>query len=143
LRERVEADQLPDLLVTHEHPRAPGRLFGSAVIRVDDAAGHARRVEKAVVGALASLGVRPCPHVERPVISVQDRRIGLLAGHDWFAIDVNGPPSTGTTSVQRETGGQLSLGDVRRALAESFSRAHARANLEVEPEWLGRPARSC
>jgi hypothetical protein len=141
LRERVAADQLPDLLVTLEHPRRVGRLLGSAIMRVDDAAGHARRVEEAVAGALAGLGVRPHPRVQRPVISVQGRRIGMLGGRDWFAIDVNGPARAGTTSVQRETDGHVSLEDVRRALAASFSRAHARHGVEVAPEWLGRPAR--
>jgi hypothetical protein len=100
LRKRVAADQLPDLLVTLEHP-----------------------------------------HVDRPAIWARDHRIGLLAGHDRFAIGVDHPASSGTTSVRWETGRRVTLRNVRRALTDSISRAHARASLEVAPEWLGHPAR--
>jgi hypothetical protein len=139
LRERVAADELPDLLVTLEHPRAHGRLLGCVIMRDDDGAGSAQRVEEGVVGALADLGVGD-PRVERAAIWVRDRRIGLLAGHDRFAIGVDHPPRSRTTSVQRETGRHVSLRDIRRALTRGFARAHARESLEVAPEWLGRPA---
>ena len=139
LRERVAADQLPDLLVTLEHPHLHGRLFGCAILRDADA-DHAQRVAEAVVAALAALGV-PRPHVELAAIWVRDRRIGSLAGHGRFEIGVDDLPSSGTTSVRREAGGQVGLGDIRRALTHSFARAHARESLEVAPEWLGHPAR--
>jgi hypothetical protein len=136
LHERVAADQLPDLLVTLEHPHLQGRLFGCAILRDADAC-HAQRVEEAVVDALAELGVRPHPHVQLAAIWVRDRRIGSLAGHGRFAIGLDDPPSSGTTSVRQEAGRPVSLRDVRRALTHSFSRAHARESLDVAPEWLG------
>jgi hypothetical protein len=141
LRARVTADQLPDLLVTLDHPHAPGRLLGYVIMRVDDAAGSAQRLGEAVAAALADLGVRPHPQVDRRDIWVRDRRIGSLAGHDGFAIGVNLPSGAGITSVRRETGGQVGLRDVCRALARSFSRAHARDGVEVAPEWLGQRSR--
>jgi hypothetical protein len=140
LRERVAVDQLPDLLVTFEHPRAHGRLHGCVILQ-DDEGGAALRVGQGVLDGLAELGVRPHPHVDRAAICVQDRRIGLLPGLDRFAIGVEHPPSGGTTSVRREAGRHLSLRDVRRTLTENLARAHARASLEVAPEWLGQPAR--
>jgi hypothetical protein len=139
LRERVAADQLPDLLVTLEHPHLHGRLFGCAILRDADA-DHAQHVAEAVVDALAELGV-PHPHVELAAIWVRDRRIGALAGHGRFEIGVDDLPSSGTTSVRREAGPNVSLRDIRRALTDSFSRARARETTDVAPEWLGQPAR--
>jgi hypothetical protein len=140
LRERVAVGQLPDMLVTLEHPGAEGRLVGYVIVDVEDPVPAARRVEDGVLGALAALGVRPHPRLEHSAIWVRDCRIGLLAGGDRFAIDVD-PPATGRhTSVRREAGPHVGLHDVRRALMDSLSRAHVREGLEVAPEWLGRPA---
>jgi hypothetical protein len=140
LRERVAADHLPDLLVTLEHPHAEGRLLGYVIMR-DDASDDAPRVQEAVVSALAELGVQPQPKVDSTAIWVRDRKIGSLAGHDRFAIGVDHPLPTGTTTVRREAGRAVSLRDVRRTLTRNLARAHAREGLEVAPEWLGQPAR--
>jgi hypothetical protein len=139
LRERVSARQLPDLLVTLEHPREHGRLLGCVIMQDDDPR-DGKRVDEAVVGALAELGVRPHPRVERAAIWVRDRRIGVLARDDRFAIGVDHARGTRTTSVRHEAGLHVSLHDVRRALTASFARALARASLDVAPEWLGQPA---
>jgi lipoyl(octanoyl) transferase len=200
LRERVQAGELPDLLLCLEHPpvytlgrrsdpadlplgeafyraqgidvvrtdrggkltyHGPGQLVGYPIMRVGDVLAYLRRMEEAIVAALAEEGVAAGPREGLTGVWVEDRKIASIGVHvsrgvttHGFAINVDndlqpfewvvpcGLAGVQMTSVGRETGRPDRLGCFRRRMAFRFAEAFGRRQRLVTPERLGEGARA-
>ena len=121
----------------------PGQLVGYPVMRVDDVVGHVRRMEKAIIAALATEGIQARSRAgEGPDYTgvwVGDRKIGSIGVHvrrgisthglavnvdmdmePWGWIVPCGLPAT-MTSVAAETGRAPDLACLREALATAWA----------------------
>jgi lipoyl(octanoyl) transferase len=146
---------------------APGQLVGYAIMRVEDVATHLRRMESAIVEALAREGLlgrsRCAEGPDYTGVWVGERKIASIGVHvsrgvstHGFAVNVEndlapfswvvacGLPDVSMTSIATELAathsGQesaVTLEDLRERVAASFSRAHALRAVHVMPERLG------
>jgi lipoate-protein ligase B len=194
LRARVQAGELPGLLLCLEHPpvytlgrrsdpadlpmgeawyraqgidvvqtdrggkltyHGPGQLVGYPIMRIEDVVAYLRRMEDAIVGALAEEGIEAGPREGLTGVWVEDRKIGSIGVHvsrgvttHGFAINVDndlqpfewvvpcGLEGVRMTSVTKETGAGEHLDCFRRRMALAFCEAFGRRQRLVTPERL-------
>src|SRR4051794_22126169 len=137
----------------------PGQLVGYPIMRVEDVLVYLRRMERAIVAALAEAGIearsREAEGKDYTGVWVQDRKIASIGVHlsrgvsaHGFAVNVTndlapftwvvacGLPSVRMTSVAEE-GGSDGLACLRRRMAFAFCRAFGRRQRLVTPRRLG------
>jgi lipoyl(octanoyl) transferase len=143
----------------------PGQLVGYPIMAVEDVIAHVRAMERAIVAALAEIGV--AAHA-RPqdgpnytgVWTDGERKIASIGVHvsrgigtHGFAVNVDddlepfswvvacGLPDVRMTSIALETGSAgESVGCFRRRMAHAFCQTHGRRQRIVTPRRLGIPA---
>ncbi len=140
----------------------PGQLVGYPIMHTSDIGSYLRTMEVAIISALAAEGIRArsrCAEgADYTGVWVEDRKIASIGVHvsrgittHGFAINVDidldpfswviacGLPDVVMTSVAQElAGGEAVEADrFRAAVAEHFSRAHARELRIVSPARLG------
>jgi lipoyl(octanoyl) transferase len=140
----------------------PGQLVGYPIVRVDDVVAHVRRLEHAVVAALAESGVRARTRADEGAdytgVWVQDRKIASIGVHvqrgvstHGFAVNVEndlqpfewvvpcGLEGVRMTSVIRERGDSEpgAMPAFRALVAQCFAAAFDRAARTVTPGELG------
>jgi lipoyl(octanoyl) transferase len=143
----------------------PGQLVGYPIMRIQNTHVHLRRIEEAIVSALAGEGIRARSRcAEGPDYTgvwVEDRKIASIGVHvargvstHGFAVNVDndlapfswviacGLPGTQMTSVAEELGARHRDGveSFRRHVAEHFCDAHSVRPKLVPAEALGLPA---
>ena len=143
----------------------PGQLVGYPIMRIDSTHLHLRRIEEAIVAALARDGIRARSRcAEGPDYTgvwVEDRKIASIGVHvargvttHGFAVNLDndlapfswviacGLPGAQMTSVEQELNGPPEGGGegFRRRITESFCDAHARHARLISPVALGLPA---
>ena len=139
----------------------PGQLVGYPIVRVDDVVAHVRRLEHAVVAALAESGVpartRADEGADYTGVWVEDRKIASIGVHvqrgvstHGFAVNVEndlqpfewvvpcGLEGVRMTSVIRERGDAEpgAMPAFRALMAQCFAAAFDRAARTVAPEEL-------
>jgi lipoate-protein ligase B len=138
----------------------PGQLVGYPIMRIEDVVAYLRRMEAAIVGALAEEGVDAGPREGLTGVWVQDRKIASIGVHvsrgvttHGFAVNVDndlqpfewvvacGLPGVRMTSVCAETGQADRLGCFRRRMAHRFAEAFGLRQRLVTPERLREPLR--
>jgi lipoyl(octanoyl) transferase len=197
LRARVQAGELPGLLLCLEHPpvytlgrrsdpgdlpmgedwyrsqgidvvqtdrggkltyHGPGQLVGYPIMPISDVLAYLRRMEDAIVGALAEEGVEAGPREGLTGVWVQDRKIASIGVHvsrgvttHGFAVNVDndlqpfewvvacGLPGVRMTSVCAETGRGERLACFRKRMAHRFAEAFGLRQRLVTPERLREP----
>jgi lipoyl(octanoyl) transferase len=130
----------------------PGQLVGYPIMRVSDIGAHLRKMETAIVAALAEYGIRARSRCEEGIdytgVWVQDRKIASIGVHvsrgvstHGFAVNVCndlapftwivpcGLPDVTMTSVAQELGHEPSggLDTFAERMAQHFAAAHDRA----------------
>ncbi len=138
----------------------PGQLVGYPIMGVTDVVAHLRRIEDAIVAAIAEEGIaarsRPQDGPDYTGVWVEDRKIASLGVHvsrgvstHGFAVNVDndlepftwvvacGLPDVAMTSIAAELGGGASIERFRARVAASFCRAHGRRGRRVEAADLG------
>jgi lipoyl(octanoyl) transferase len=143
----------------------PGQLVGYPIMRIDSTHVHLRRMEDAIINALAGEGIhartRCAEGPDYTGVWVGDRKIASIGVHvargvttHGFAVNVDndlapfswviacGLPGTQMTSVAEElaAGDPGSAESFRLNIAGHFSDAHSRRANVVSPEALGLPA---
>jgi lipoyl(octanoyl) transferase len=194
LRARVQAGELPGLLLCLEHPpvytlgrrsdpgdlpmgedwyrsqgidvvrtdrggkltyHGPGQLVGYPIMPISDVLAYLRRMEDAIVGALAEEGIEAGPREGLTGVWVQDRKIASIGVHvsrgvttHGFAVNVDndlqpfewvvacGLPGVRMTSVCAETGQGDRLACFRKRMAHRFAEAFGLRQRLVTPERL-------
>ena len=134
----------------------PGQLVGYPIMHIDDVLVYVRTMERAIVAALADLGIDGHARRGRDLtgVWVQDRKIASIGVHiargvttHGFAVNVDndlepfdwvvpcGLSGVRMTSVRAETGRAASFEDFRDRMAERFCEAYERAagELELDP----------
>ncbi|MGA9284068.1 MAG: lipoyl(octanoyl) transferase LipB [Solirubrobacteraceae bacterium] len=137
----------------------PGQLVGYPIMRVIDIGVHLRKMEAAIVAALAEYGVEARSRCEEGIdytgVWVEDRKIASIGVHvskgistHGFAVNVTndlepfswivpcGLPDVRMTSLERELGHAPDAGFDTFAdhVADCFCEAHGRRKLTVAPE---------
>ncbi len=140
----------------------PGQLVGYPIMRVDDIGMHLRKMEAAIVAALAEYGIqarsRCSEGIDYTGVWVEDRKIASIGVHvskgvstHGFAINVTndlepfswivpcGLPDVLMTSLERELGHTPNggLDAFADRVAHCFCEAHGRRQLTVAPEGAG------
>ena len=131
----------------------PGQLVGYPIMHIDDVLVYVRTMERAIIAALADLGVVAQARRGRDLtgVWVEDRKIASIGVHiargvttHGFAVNVDndlepfdwvvpcGLPGVRMTSVQAETGRPASLATFRDRMAERFCQAYGRTAGELE-----------
>ncbi len=126
----------------------PGQLVGYPIMRIDDVLVYVRTMERAIISALADVGIdaRARRGKDLTGVWVQERKIASIGVHisrgvttHGFAVNVDsdlepfswvvpcGLPDVAMTSVQAETGGPTSVEAFRERMAERFCEAYDRA----------------
>lgn len=133
VRERRQADEVPDVLLLVEHPpvytkgrrtqdsdlpfapgwyaeqgidvvpvrrggqltyHGPGQLVGYPIVRIEDTVEHLRRIERALIAALADEAItarnRPDDGIEYTGVWVEDRKIASLGVHVARGVTTHG-----------------------------------------------------
>jgi lipoyl(octanoyl) transferase len=140
---------------------APGQLVGYPIMAVTDVVAHVRAMERAIVAALAEVGIaaraRAQDGPDYTGVWVDERKIASIGVHvargvstHGFAVNVEndldpfswvvacGLPDVSMTSVARESAGACEeLACFRKRMAHSFCRTHARRQRLVSPLRLG------
>ena len=141
---------------------APGQLVGYPIMAIDDIGRHLRAIEEAIVTALAEEAVQAHTRAQDGPdytgVWVGDRKIASIGVHvsrgvatHGFAVNIDndlepftwvvacGLPEVSMTSLERELepGRSAGIACVRRRLAFSFCRVHARRQRLVTPWRLG------
>jgi lipoyl(octanoyl) transferase len=137
----------------------PGQLVGYPIMRVIDIGAHLRKMEAAIVAALAEYGIegrsRCAEGIDYTGVWVEDRKIASIGVHvskgvatHGFAVNVTndlepfswivpcGLPDVRMTSVERELG-YAPAGDFdafAERIADSFCEVHGRRKLALAPE---------
>ena len=134
----------------------PGQLVGYPIMHIDDVLVYVRTMERAIVAALADLGIDGHARRGRDLtgVWVQERKIASIGVHiargvttHGFAVNVDndlepfdwvvpcGLSGVRMTSVRAETGRTASFEDFRDRMAERFCEAYERAagELELDP----------
>src|ERR1700722_5975547 len=140
----------------------PGQLVGYPIMRVIDIGAHLRKMEAAIVAALAEYGIEARSRCEEGIdytgVWVEDRKIASIGVHvskgvstHGFAVNVTndlgpftwivpcGLPDVRMTSLEHElghapVGGFDAFAD---RIARYFCEAHSRLPLPVTPEDIG------
>ena len=139
----------------------PGQLVGHPIMAVDDVIVHVRTMERAIVAALAELGIGSCARPEDGPdytgVWVGPRKIASIGVHvsrgigtHGFAVNVEndmepfswvvacGLPDVQMTSIALETDGATeSVRCFRKRMAHSFCETHGRRQRLVSPQRLG------
>ncbi len=144
----------------------PGQLVGYPIMRTRDIGAHLRGIERAIIAALAELGIRARSRcAEGPDYTgvwVGDRKIASIGVHvargvttHGFAVNVDmdlepfswviacGLPDVAMTSIAQQAAGPAppssdrGLSCFRRLMAYSFCEAHGRRQRLVSPARLG------
>jgi lipoyl(octanoyl) transferase len=138
----------------------PGQLVGYAIMRVDELDRFLRRMEDAIIAALAEAGIaarsRHREGIDYTGVWVNDRKIGsigLRISHGvsthGFAVNVDndldpfswmiacGLPGVSMTSVARELNVEPSFERFRTVMAQHFCEAHLRHQRPVSARRLG------
>ncbi len=140
----------------------PGQLVGYPIMGAPDVLVHLRRIEDAIVAALAETGIaarsRPQDGPDYTGVWVQDRKLASLGVHvsrgistHGFAVNVEndlqpfswvvacGLPDVTMTSVARELGPLLTMevACFRRRIAHHFCQTLGRRQRLVSPQRLG------
>jgi lipoyl(octanoyl) transferase len=138
----------------------PGQLVGYPIVRVDDVVAHVRRLERAVVAALAESGISPRTRTDEGAdytgVWVEDRKIASIGVHvqrgvstHGFAVNVEndlqpfewvvpcGLPEVRMTSLCRELAGARRLPCFRRRMAYAFSQEVGRRQRLTSAARLG------
>jgi lipoyl(octanoyl) transferase len=194
LRARVQAGELPGLLLCLEHPpvytlgrrsepgdlpmgeawyrsqgidvvqtdrggkltyHGPGQLVGYPIMPIADVVGYLRRMEDAIVAALAEEGIAAGPREGLTGVWVEDRKIASIGVHvargvttHGFAVNVDndlqpfewvvacGLPGVRMTSVCAETGRGDHLERFRERMAFRFAEAFGLRRRIVTTERL-------
>jgi lipoyl(octanoyl) transferase len=141
---------------------APGQLVGYPIMGITDVGDYLRRMEGAILAALAEEGVQGRSRHEEGIdytgVWVEDRKIASIGVHvargvttHGFAVNVTndlepfswvvacGLPEVAMTSLARElrTPGAAGLACFRRRMAFHFANAHGRRQRLVSPWRLG------
>lgn len=137
----------------------PGQLVGYPIMAAPDVVVHVRRMEDAIVAALAGEGIaarsRPQDGPDYTGVWVAERKIASLGVHvargvstHGFAVNVDndlepfswvvacGLPDVAMTSIAAERGG-ADIGCFRRRLAQAFCVVHGRRRRIVSASRLG------
>jgi lipoyl(octanoyl) transferase len=140
----------------------PGQLVGYPIMRVSDIGVHLRKMEAAIVAALAEYGIearsRCAEGIDYTGVWVADRKIASIGVHvsrgvstHGFAVNVTndlapftwivpcGLPDVTMTSMTHELGHQPDggLDAFSELVAQRFCAAHDRAALLASPESVG------
>jgi lipoyl(octanoyl) transferase len=140
----------------------PGQLVGYPIMRIDAIDRHLRKMEAAIVAALADEGVEACARAEDGPdftgVWVRERKIASIGVHvargvstHGFAVNVHndlepfswvvacGLADVTMTSIQHETSADepTDLTRFRARVADHFCRAHGRSQRRVPPQQLG------
>jgi lipoyl(octanoyl) transferase len=138
----------------------PGQLVGYAIMRVDQLDPFLRRMEEAIIAALAEQGIgarsRHREGIDYTGVWVNDRKIASIGLHisrgvstHGFAVNVEndlepfswmiacGLPEVSMTSIARELNTEPSFERFRTAMAQRFCEAHLRRQRPVSPRRLG------
>jgi lipoate-protein ligase B len=138
----------------------PGQLVGYTIMRVGELDPFLRRMEDAIVAALAEAGIaahsRHREGIDYTGVWVQDRKIASIGLHlshgvstHGFAVNVEndlepfswmiacGLPDVSMTSIARELDAQPSLERFRAVTARRFCEVHRRRQRPVSPRQLG------
>jgi lipoyl(octanoyl) transferase len=131
----------------------PGQLVGYPIMHIDDVLVYVRTMERAIVAALADVGVAGQARRGRDLtgVWVGDRKIASIGVHisrgvttHGFAVNVDndlepfdwvvpcGLPGVRMTSVQAETGAPGGFATFRDRMAERFCEAYERDAGELE-----------
>jgi lipoyl(octanoyl) transferase len=137
----------------------PGQLVGYAIMRVDELDRFLRRMEEAIIAALAEEGIaahsRHREGIDFTGVWVNDRKIASIGLHlshgvstHGFAVNVDddlepfswmiacGLPDVSMTSIARELNTQPSFERFRTVMARRFCEAHQRHQRAVSPQRL-------
>ena len=135
----------------------PGQLVGYPIMHIDDVLVYVRTMERAIIAALADVGVPAQARRGRDLtgVWVEDRKIASIGVHisrgvttHGFAVNVNndlepfdwvvpcGLPGVRMTSVRAETGRAASFAAFQDRMAERFSEAYERPAVALELEAL-------
>jgi lipoyl(octanoyl) transferase len=130
----------------------PGQLVGYPIMRIDDVLVYVRTMERAIIAALADLGIDGHARRGRDLtgVWVEDRKIASIGVHiargvttHGFAVNVDndlepfdwvvpcGLPGVRMTSVRAETGRAGSFEVFRDRMAERFCEAYGRVPGEL------------
>ena len=200
LRAKVQAAELPGLLLCLEHPpvytlgrrsdpgdlpmgeawyrsqgidvvqtdrggkltyHGPGQLVGYPIMPISDVVAYLRRMEAAIVAALAEEDIDAGPREGLTGVWVEDRKIASIGVHvsrgvttHGFAVNVDndlqpfewvvtcGLPGVRMTSVCAETGRGDRLACFRKRMAFRFAEAFGLRQRIVTPERLTQPTSS-
>jgi lipoyl(octanoyl) transferase len=138
----------------------PGQLVGYAIMHVDQLDPFLRRMEEAIIAALAEEGIgarsRHREGIDYTGVWVDDRKIASIGLHvsggvstHGFAVNVDndlepfswmiacGMPDVSMTSIARELYAEPSFERFRRVMAQRFCEAHGRRQSPVSPRRLG------
>ncbi|HLB22401.1 MAG TPA: lipoyl(octanoyl) transferase LipB [Solirubrobacteraceae bacterium] len=139
----------------------PGQLVGYPIIAIDDVTLHLRKMEDAIVAALAEQGIAACSRHEEGIdytgVWVQERKIASIGVHvsrgvstHGFAVNVDndlqpfswvvacGLPGVQMTSLAAELGARAPrLACFRKEMAYRFCAAQGRRARLVTPARLG------
>jgi lipoyl(octanoyl) transferase len=140
----------------------PGQLVGYPIVRVHDIGAHLRKMEAAIVAALAEYGIEARSRCNEGInytgVWVEDRKIASIGVHvsrgvstHGFAVNVTndltpfawivpcGLPDVTMTSVARELGHEPDggLDAFSELLAQCFCVAHGRPLAGTPPESIG------
>jgi lipoyl(octanoyl) transferase len=134
----------------------PGQLVGYPIMRIDDVVTYVRRMEAAIISALADEDVDARLREGLTGVWVDDRKIASIGVHvsrgvatHGFAVNVEndlqpfswvvpcGLDGVSMTSVTAERGGLAPLRCFRRRMAHRFCEAHGRRQRLVSPWQLG------
>jgi lipoate-protein ligase B len=139
----------------------PGQLVGYPIMRIHDVHRYLRRMEDAIVAALAEAGVQARSRHEEGIdytgVWVKDRKIASIGVHvsrgvstHGFAVNVDndldpfswviacGLPDVTMTSLARESAGECeALSCFRKRAAHAFCQANDKRQRLVSPRRLG------
>ena len=125
----------------------PGQLVGYPIMHIDDVLVYVRTMERAIIAALADVGVEGEARRGKDLtgVWVQDRKIASIGVHiargvttHGFAVNVDndldpfdwvvpcGLPDVRMTSVRAETGRRAGFAAFRERMAERFCEAYGR-----------------
>jgi len=143
---------------------APGQLVGYPIMAVSDVGHHVRTIERAIIDALAGIGIPARSRSEEGAdytgVWVEERKIASIGVHvargvatHGFAVNVDndlepfswvvacGLPDVAMTSIAAESarGARAceGLDCFRRRIAHAFAQAHSRRQRLVAPHRLG------
>ena len=139
----------------------PGQLVGYPIMHIDDVLVYVRTMERAIIAALADLGVPAQARRGRDLtgVWVEDRKIASIGVHisrgvttHGFAVNVDndlepfdwvvpcGLSGVRMTSVRAETGRAASFEAFRDRMAERFCEAYGRTPGELELDAISAAA---